>query len=123
MASCASGETWQVRLDAAADAYVATLKLSGIREPLAVVRVPRRTLDDAVLMSAEIALELAPEARIAAYAGSTARTLTAATLLALVAEAVAPESLSAEEASVALARLETELQQALEMVRRARAAR
>jgi hypothetical protein len=54
-----------------------------------------------------------------AYRGG-ARTLIATALQALIAQAIARSSLSAEEGSAVLGRLEAELVRALETVRRAR---
>jgi hypothetical protein len=123
VAPAASPEPWRIRLDAGADAYVATLRSPGIGEPHLIVHLPRRLVDEAVLTSAGIALELTPEARVAAHAENTARTLAATTLRTLIAQAVAPESFSEEEASVALNRLEEELRHGLEIVRQVRASR
>jgi hypothetical protein len=121
VASDATANAWQIRLDEGADAYVATLRLPEVHEPHLVVRLPRRAVDDAVLASAGITLELTPEARVAAYAERiSVRTLAATTLRTLIVQAIAPESLSAEEASAALGWLETELVHALETVRQAR---
>jgi hypothetical protein len=118
--SGAPADAWQIRLQESGDAYVVTLRSQEGHEAHVVVRLPRRLVDDAVFAATRITVELTPEARVAAYTESTARTLTAATLRTLVARVVTPESLSGEEASLALERLETELQYALETVRRAR---
>jgi hypothetical protein len=120
VASGAPAGAWQISLDESGDAYVATLTSAGAHQAHLAVRLPRRLVDEAVLASAGIALELTPEARVAAYAESTARTLVATTLRALIAQAVAPEQLSGAEAAAALGRLEAELIGALETVRQAR---
>ena len=112
---------WQIGLDEGADAYVATLRSPDIQEPHLVVRLPRRSIDDVVFAAAGITLEVTPEGRVAAYAESGgARTLFAAALHTLIMQAVAPASLSAEEASAVVDRLEAELLRALEAVRQAR---
>jgi hypothetical protein len=120
VASGVPASAWQIELDESGDAYVATLTSAGAQQAHLAVRLPRRVVDEAVLASAGIALELTPEARVAAYAENTARTLTATTLRALISQAVASESLTGEEASAALGRLEAELMGALETVRQAR---
>lgn len=122
MASGAPANAWRIELDEGADTYVATLRSPEVHEPHLIVRLPRRAVDDAVLAAAGITLELTPEARVAAYAERiSVRTLAATTLRTLILQAIAPESLSAEEASAALGRLEAELMHALEAVRQARA--
>ena len=121
MASRASSGGWQVRLDESADAYVATFRSPEAHEPQLIVRLPRRTIEDAVFAGAALALEVTPEGRIAAYAESnSAHTLTAMSLSALIGEAVSTEALSAKDAPTALERLEADLVGALEIVRRAR---
>ena len=121
VASVAPIDAWQIALDESGDAYVATLRLPEVHEALVVLRLPRRTIDDAVFAAAGLTLELTPEARVAAYAESGGpRTLVATALSALAAQAVAPDSLTAEEGSVVLGRLEAELVHALEAVQRAR---
>ena len=121
VASPAPTAVWQIGLDECTDTYLATLRSPDVHEPHLVVRLPRRTIDDAVFAAAAITLEVTPEGRVAAYAESGgARTLIAATLYTLIAQAVAPASLSAEEVSAVVDRLEAELVRALEAVRQAR---
>jgi hypothetical protein len=121
VASPAPAGVWQIGLDEGADAYVATLRSPDVRAPHLVVRLPRRTIDDAVFAAAAIAVEVTPDGRVSAYAeNSGARTLTAVALYTLIAQAVAPASLSAEEASAVVDRLEAELVRALDAVRQAR---
>ena len=121
VASPESAGGWQIGLDEGADAYVATLRSPDVHEPHLVVRLPRRTIDDAVFAAAAVTLEVTPEGRVAAYTESSgARTLIAAALHTLIAQAVAPASLSAEEASGVVDRLEAELVRALDAVRQAR---
>jgi hypothetical protein len=121
VASRASSGGWQIGLDESAGAYVATLSSTGAHEPQIVVRLPRRTIEDAVFAEATLALEVTPEGRIAAYAESnSARTLAATALSALIGEAVSMEALGAKDAPAALERLEADLAGALEIVRRAR---
>jgi hypothetical protein len=121
VASGVPAGVWQIELDESCDAYMATLTSPGTHHAQLAVRLPRRVVDEAVLASAGIALELTAEARVAAYAESTAHTLAATTLRALIAQTLAPEALSGEEGSVTLERLEAELLHALESVRQARA--
>jgi hypothetical protein len=117
----APGGAWQITLDESSDSYVVTLRSPAYHGAQLVVRLPRRTIDDAVLAAAGITLELTPEGRVAAYGeGSSGRTLAATALSTLIAEAVAPGSLSAEDGQAVLGRLEAELVRALEVVRRAR---
>jgi hypothetical protein len=100
---------------------VATFRSPEAHEPQLIVRLPRRTIEDAVFAEAALALEVTPEGRIAVYAESnSARTLTAMSLSALIGEAVSIEALSAKDAPTALERLEADLVAALEIVRRAR---
>ena len=121
MVSPAPAGAWQIGLDEGADAYVATLRSPDVHEPHLIVRLPRRTIDDAVFAAAAITLEVTPEGRVAAYAESGgARTLIAAALHTLIVQAVAPASLSAEEGSSVVDRLEAELVRALDAVRQAR---
>ena len=112
---------WQITVDAGADVYIACLKPPEAHEAEAIVRLPRRTVDDAVLTASGITLELTPEGGVAAYAESGGvRTLARASLSALIAEAISPDALNAEEEPAVLGRLEAELVRALELVRQAR---
>jgi len=112
---------WQVVLDKGGDAYVATLRLPDEHDAPLLLRLPRRTVDEAVLAAAGIGLEVTPEGYVAAYAdGGGVGTLARSPLSKLAANAVTPEALTAEDRAVALARLEAELERALEVVRRAR---
>jgi hypothetical protein len=112
---------WQITVDAGADVYIACLKAPEAHAAEAIVRLPRRTVDDAVLTASGITLELTPDGSVAAYAESGgARTLARTPLSALIAAAVAPDALSAEEEPAVLERLEAELVRALELVREAR---
>ena len=121
MASRASSGGWQIGLDESADAYVATFSSPEGHEPHLVVRLPRRTIEDAVFAGAALALEVTPEGRIAAYAESNnARTLAALPLSTLIGEAVSHDSFSANDGPAALGRLEADLVRALEAVRQAR---
>jgi len=121
VASRTSSGGWQIRLDESASAYVATFSSPEAHEPQLVVRLPRRTIEDAVFAGATLALEVTPEGRIAAYAESnSARTLAATALSALIDDAVSTEALSAKDGAAALERLEADLAGALEIVRRAR---
>jgi hypothetical protein len=111
---------WQITLDAGGDAYVATLRSSEAHAAETIVRLPRRIVDDAVLSASGITLELTPDGSVAAYAESSgARTLARTPLSALIAEAVSPDALSADEKPAVLGQLETELLRALEIVRSA----
>lgn len=111
---------WHITVDAGADVYIACLKAPEAHAAEAIVRLPRRTVDDAVLAASGITLELTPDGSVAAYAESGVRTLVRAPLSALIAEAVSPDALSAEEEPAVLGRLEAELVRALELVRQAR---
>ena len=121
MASPAPTAVWQIGLDECTDTYLATLRSPEIHEPHPVVRLPRRTIEDAVFTAAAIALEVTPDGRVAAYPESGgARTLIATALHTLITEAVTPASLSGEEGSGVVRRLEAELVRALDAVRQAR---
>ena len=121
MASPAPTAVWQIGLDEGTDAYVATLRSPEVHEPHLIVRLPRRTIEDAVFAAAAITLEVTPDGRVAAYPESGgARTLIATALHTLITEAVAPASLSGEEGSGVVRRLEAELVRALDAVRQAR---
>lgn len=121
MASETPTVAWQIAVDAGADAYVATLRSPASHEPHLVVRLPRRTVDDAVLLASEVTLELALDGSVAAHAeNSGLRTLVRASLSALVGDAISPDALSAEEQPADLGRMEAELMRALELVRQAR---
>jgi hypothetical protein len=110
---------WQIAVDAGA--YVATLRSPASHEPHLVIRLPRRTVDDAVLPASGVTLELALDGSIAAHAeNSGLHTLARASLCALIGEAISPDALSAEEQPADLGRLEAELTRALELVRQAR---
>jgi hypothetical protein len=117
----ASDAGWQIGLDESTDVYVATFSSPEAHEAQLVMRLPRRTIEDAVFAAAAVTLEVTPEGRIAAYAESNgARTLVAMALSALVGEAVSAEALSAEDRPAVLERFEADLVRALEAVRRAR---
>jgi hypothetical protein len=117
----ASDAGWQIGLDESIDVYVATFSSPEAHEAQLVMRLPRRTIEDAVFAAAAVTLEVTPEGRIAAYAESNgARTLVAMALSALVGEAVSAEALSAEDRPAVLERFEADLVRALEAVRRAR---
>jgi hypothetical protein len=111
---------WHITVDAGADVYIACLKAPDAHAAETIVRLPRRTVDDAVLAASGITLEVTPDGSVAAYAESGVRTLVRAPLSALIAEAVSPHALSAEEEPAVLGRLEAELVRALELVRQAR---
>lgn len=121
MASETPPMAWQIAVDAGADAYVATLHAAASHEPHLVIRLPRRTVDDAALPASGVTLELALDGSVAAHAqNSGLRTLARASLSALIGEAISPDALSAEEQPADLERLEAELTHALELVRQAR---
>lgn len=111
---------WQVVLDEGGDAYVATLSLPDQHDARLLLRLPRRTVDETVLAAAGIALEVTPEGHVSAYVDISGRTLARSPLSILVANAMTPEALTAEDRAVALVQLEAELEQALDVVRRAR---
>ena len=121
VASPAPTGVWQIGLDEGADSYVVTLRSPELHEPHLVVRLPRRIIEDVVFAAAAITLEVTPDGRVAAYAESGgARTLIATALHTLITEAVAPASLSGEEGSGVVRRLEAVLVRALDAVRQAR---
>lgn len=100
---------------------MATLRSPASHEPHLVIRLPRRTVDGIVLPASGVTLELALDGSVAAHAeNSGLQTLARISLSALIAEAVSPDALSAEEQPADLGRLEAELMRALEVVRRAR---
>jgi hypothetical protein len=119
--SRASNRGWEISLDESADAYVATFGSPEAYGPQIVVRLPRRTIEDAVFAAATFTLEVTPDGRIAAYAESnSARTLAATALSALIGDAVSHDALGASDDPAVLERLETDLARALEAVRQAR---
>ncbi|MGE0852621.1 MAG: hypothetical protein AB7O44_23840 [Hyphomicrobiaceae bacterium] len=121
VASGVPAVSWEIALEAGAEAYTATLRQPGARATQVVVQIPRRVVDDTVLEAAELVLELGADGRIAAYAENAGmRSLASATLSELTAEAISPDTLAGEERPKGLARLEAELLQALELVRQAR---
>ena len=121
MASETPTVAWQITVDAGADAYIATLRSPEAHEAHLVVRLPCRTVDDAVLTASGIILEVTPDGIVAAYAESSGvRTLARASLGALIGEAISPDALSGEEQPAVLGKLEAELTRALELVRLAR---
>jgi hypothetical protein len=113
---------WLIELDASGDAYVAVFRAPEQRSPQLLVRLPRRTVEDAVFAAAGLKLEVAPDGRVAAYAESSgARTLVASLLSTLIVEALESAALTPEERPAGLARLEGELMHLVELVRRAQA--
>jgi hypothetical protein len=110
------GNEWQIRLDAAAEVYVASLRSAGL-----VFSLPRRTIEDAVFAAAEITLQLTPDGCLVVHADSSdKRPLTDVKISALVASAVTADALKAKDDAVFLKRVEAELLSALEAVRQAR---
>lgn len=112
---------WQIVLDEGDDAYVATFRLPDHHDAQILLRLPRRTVDEAVLAASGIGLEVTPEGHVAAYVDDGGvGTLARSALSKLVVDAVTPEALTAEDRATALTQLEAELEQALDVVRRAR---
>jgi hypothetical protein len=121
VAATAMANGWEVTLGEGGDDYVATLRAAAGQPPHLVVRLPRDSVDALVLGASDLALEMSDSGSIAVYAQDRARaTLARARLSELVAAAVAPEALAAEDDLGILDRMEAELLKAVEIVRQAR---
>jgi hypothetical protein len=108
-------------LEPGGEAYVASFRVSGAGEALASVRLVREIVDLTVLEGAQLEVEVGLDGSVAAYAQTAdRRTLTRAPLSQLVAEALAPDLLAAEDDLSELAKLEAELERALALVRTVR---
>lgn len=112
--------TIDVAFALAGDAYVARVRSSRDREPVATIVLPRAVVDRAVLDAASATLEVRLDGTVAAYLDSDSRTLSSAKLSELIAAAVSVDALAAEDDAALIGRLEAELERALDIVRRAR---
>jgi len=112
--------TIEVAFALAGEAYVARIRSSADREPIATLILPRAVVDTAVLGAAQARLEVRLDGMIAAYLDSDSRTLSSAKLSELIAAAVSVDALAAEDDAALIGRLEAELERALDIVRRAR---
>jgi len=112
--------TIDVAFALAGDSYVARVRCSVDREPMATLILPRAVVDRAVLDAAQTRLEVRPDGIVAAYLDSDSRTLSSANLSELIAAAVSVDALAAEDDPILIGRLEAELELALDIVRRAR---
>ncbi len=112
--------TIEVAFALAGDGYVARVRSSVDREPMATLILPRAVVDRAVLDAAQARLEVRLDGIVAAYADMDSRTLSSAKLSELVAAAVSADALAAEDDATLIDRLEAELERALDIVRRAR---
>jgi hypothetical protein len=120
-----SSETNNVRfafvLEPGGEAYVASFRVAGAGEAFASVRLVRGIVDLTVLEGAQLAVEVGLDGSVTAYAQmADRRTLTRVPLSQLVAEALEPDLLAAEDDLSALAKLEAELERALALVRTVR---
>lgn len=112
--------TIEVAFALAGDAYVARIRSSADREPMATLILPRAVVDRAVLDSAQARLEVRLDGTVAAYLDWDSRTLSSAKLCELIAAAVSVGALAGEDDAALVGRLEAELERALDIVRRAR---
>jgi hypothetical protein len=110
----------EVKLDGSGEGYIASLRRPGTQLPVAMLRLPRSVVENAVLEAVQTVLEVRSDGSVAAYLESgDLRTLSSTALSDLVAAAVSPDALGAEEDGMAtLGRLEAELERALGIVRR-----
>jgi len=113
--------TIEVAFALTGDAYVARVRSSAEREPMATLVLPRAVVDREVLDAAQPRLEVRLDGMVAAYLDTDSRTLSSAKLSELIAAAVSVDALAAEDDPILIGRLEAELERALDIVRRARA--
>ncbi|MFM9848036.1 MAG: hypothetical protein ACKVP3_12850 [Hyphomicrobiaceae bacterium] len=107
-------------LDGDGESYVARVRSSEQRRPVATLNLPRAVVDRTVLDAAQLRLEVRLDGSVAAYLDSgDSRTLSSATLSELIAAAVSANALAGEDDPALIGRLEAELERALEVVRRA----
>ena len=112
--------TIEVAFALAGDSYVARVRSCADREPMATLILPRAVVDRAVLDAAQARLEVRLDGMVAAYLDADSRTLSSAKLSELIAATVSVDALAAEDDAALIGRLEAELEQALDIVRRAR---
>lgn len=111
--------TMEVVFALAGDSYVARVRSTAEREPMATLILPRAVVDRAVLDAAQARLEVRLDGTVAAYLDSDSRTLSSAKLSELIVAAVSADALAAEDDATLIGRLEAELERALDIVRRA----
>ena len=100
--------------------YVAHVRLTGNRQPIATLNLPRTVIDKAVFAAAQPRLEVRLDGTVAAYLDSAdSRTLASAPLSELIAAAVSTDALAGEDDPALVGQLEAELERALAIVRRA----
>ena len=103
------------------DGYVACVRSGRDHQPIITFNLPRAVVDQTVLDAAQTKLEVRLDGTVAAYVEAGLRTLSSSRLLDLIRAAVSADALAAEDDAALVGRLEAELEQALEIVRRARA--
>lgn len=107
-------------LDGDGESYVARIRSAQNRQPIATLNLPRAVVDWAVLDAAQPRLEVRLDGTVASYLDSgDSRTLSSVALSELIATAVSADALAGEDDPALIGRLETELERALEIGRRA----
>ena len=107
-------------LDGDGESYVARIRSPESRQPVATLNLPRAVVDKTVLDAALPRLEVRLDGTVAAYLDSgDSRTLSSAALSELIATAVSADALAGEDDPALIGQLETVLERALEVVRRA----
>ena len=107
-------------LDGDGESYVARIRSPESRQPVATLNLPRAVVDRTVLDAAQARLEVRLDGTVAAYLDSgDSRTLSSAALSELIATAVSADALAGEDDPALIGQLETVLERALEVVRRA----
>lgn len=107
-------------LDGDGESYVARVRSAESRQSIATLNLPRAVVDRTVLDAAQPRLEVRLDGTVAAYLDSgDSRTLSSAALSELIAAAVSADALAGEDDPAFIGRLESELERALEVVRRA----
>ena len=107
-------------LDGDGESYVARIRSAESRQPVATLNLPRAVVDKTVLDAALPRLEVRLDGTVAAYLDSgDSRTLSSAALSELIATAVSADALAGEDDPALIGQLETVLERALEVVRRA----
>ena len=107
-------------LDGDGESYVARIRSAESRQPVATLNLPRAVVDRTVLDAAQPRLEVRLDGTVAAYLDSGgSRTLSSAALSELIATAVSADALAGEDDPALIGQLETVLERALEVVRRA----
>lgn len=107
-------------LDGDGESYVARIRTAESRQPVATLNLPRAVVDRTVLDAAQPRLEIRLDGTVAAYLDSgDSRTLSSVALSELIATAVSADALAGEDDPALIGQLETVLERALEVVRRA----